>query len=299
MTERNETKGQAPLAPMRHFSVGRLAAAALALVILLAIFSVVVVESGQVGVVVRTGAESPSRVLTEPGIYGRIPFVERVWVLDTRWQSAEQSTLQSYVTQDQQSLQLAGWVVWRVADPQRFSMGTASGKNGIEERVFGALGKSLSPLISETTAATIAAGLSTSQLSQWLDALNTQLEPLGVEAAHVGIRQVAFPDAFNEAVYQRMAGARQQAEQQLIQGVAADEQQLVALQTQQRDTVLQKAYALAQQQRQAAETRLVNAYAKQYGQAAEFRNRLNGSAPATAAAPSTDSASPQAMTENP
>ncbi len=61
MTERNETKGQAPLAPMRHFSVGRLAAAALALVILLAIFSVVVVESGQVGVVVRTGAESPSR----------------------------------------------------------------------------------------------------------------------------------------------------------------------------------------------------------------------------------------------
>ena len=81
MTERNETKGQAPLAPMRHFSVGRLAAAALALVILLAIFSVVVVESGQVGVVVRTGAESPARVLAEPGVYGRIPFVERVWVL--------------------------------------------------------------------------------------------------------------------------------------------------------------------------------------------------------------------------
>ena len=298
MTERNETKGQAPLAPMRHFSVGRLAAAALALVILLAIFSVVVVESGQVGVVVRTGAESPSRVLTEPGIYGRIPFVERVWLLDTRWQSAEQSTLQSYVTQDQQSLQLAGWVVWRVADPQRFSVATVSGKNGIEERVFGALGKSLSPLISATTAATIAAGLSTAQQSQWLDALNTQLEPLGVEAAHVGIRQVAFPDAFNEAVYQRMAGARQQAEQQLIQGVAADEQQLVALQTQQRDTVLRKAYGQAQQQRQAAEARLVNAYARQYGQATEFRNRLNGSSPA-AVAPSTDPASSPAATANP
>lgn len=299
MTERNETTGQAAaFAPMRHLSVGRLAAAALALVALLAIFSVVVVESGQVGVVVRTGAESPSRLLAEPGIYGRMPFVERVWLLDTRWQSAEQRTVQSYVTQDQQSLQLAGWVVWRVADPQRFSVATVSGKNGIEERVFAALGQSLSPVISATTAATIAAGLSTTQQSQWLDALNTQLEPLGVEAAQVGIHQVVFSDAFNDAVYQRMAGARQQAEQQLIQGVAVDEQQLVALQTQQRNTVLQKAYAQAQQQRQAAEARLVNAYAQQYGQATAFRNRLNGLTPA-AVAPSTDSALPPAVTANP
>jgi cell division septum initiation protein DivIVA len=81
-----------------------------------------------------------------------------------------------------------------------------------------------------------------------------------------------------------MAASRQQAEQRLVQGLSADEQQLVALQTKQRDQVLGDAYKQSQQQRQAAETRLVAAYAKQYGQAAAFQDRLNNPPAAPAAA---------------
>ena len=81
-----------------------------------------------------------------------------------------------------------------------------------------------------------------------------------------------------------MAASRQQAEQRLVQGLSADEQQLVALQSKQRDQVLGDAYKQSQQQRQAAETRLVAAYAKQYGQAGSFQDRLNKPQPAPAAA---------------
>jgi len=90
-------------------------------------------------------------------------------------------------------------------------------------------------------------------------------------------------EAANEAIYNRMAASRQQAEQRLVQGLSADEQQLVALQTKQRDQVLGDAYQQSQRQRQAAESKLVAAYAKQYGQAAAFQAQLKAPVPATAA----------------
>lgn len=269
MTTQNPTPGT------RRLSAGRLGAVALALALLLAIFSVVVVESGQVGVVVRTGVDGPVRVINEPGIYGRLPFLERIWLIDTRWQTAEQGAPQAFVTQDQQTLQLASWVVWRVNDPQRFNVTTASGKNGIEERIFGALKTTLEPILLAQSANHIDGPWPAALQAQWLAALNAQLEPLGVEAAQAGIRQMGFSDTFNDAVYQRMSAGRRQSEQQLVNGLAVDEQQLVALQTQQRERVLADAYRQAQQQRQAADTRLVNAYARQYGQPEIFRGLLS------------------------
>lgn len=268
----------------RRLSLGRLGAAALALLLLLAIFSVVVVETGQVGVVIRTGSEAPSRVLMAPGIYVRLPFAERVWLIDTRLQTTEQSTLQSFTTQDNQTLQLAGWAAWHVSDPSLFNTSTASGKNPPNERVITLLTKTLTGIVQNQSAAALQQGLSADDKARWLAALNSELATLGMTAELVGLRQVALADAANEAIYKRMAAARQQAEQRLVQGLSADEQQLVALQTKQRDQVLGDAYKQSQQQRQTAESRLVAAYAKQYGQAAAFQDRLKAPQPAAAAA---------------
>ena len=58
---------------------------------------------------------------------------------------------------------------------------------------------------------------------------------------------------------------------------------MVALQTKQRDQVLGDAYQQSQRQRQAAESKLVAAYAKQYGQVAAFQAQLKVPVPATTA----------------
>jgi membrane protease subunit HflC len=287
MTDQNRMPGA------RRLSAGRLGAVALTLAALMGIFSMVVVESGQVGVVIRAGTDGPVRVISEPGIYARLPFVERVWLVDTRWQTAEQAAPQAYVSQDQQTLQLAGWAVWRVNDPQRFNVATAAGKNGIEERIFSILKSTLEPIVQAQTAGQVDGVWPAALQTQWLAALNAQLEPRGIVAAQVGIRQIGFSDAFNDAVYQRMSAGRRQSEQQVIKGLAADEQQLVALQTQQRERVLTDAYRQAQQQRQSADARLVSAYARQYGQPEIFRALLTDTAvdapapvePAASAAP--------------
>lgn len=112
----------------RRLSLGRLGAVAVVLALLIAIFSLAV-RSGQVGVVIRTGSDATPRVLMEPGIYTRLPFAERVRLVDTRLQTTEQGSPPSYTTLDQQTVQLSGWAVWRVSDAIRFNASTASGKN--------------------------------------------------------------------------------------------------------------------------------------------------------------------------
>ncbi len=267
----------------RRLSLGRLGAVAVVLALLLAIFSLVVVESGQVGVVIRTGSDATPRVLMEPGIYTRLPFAERVWLVDTRLQTTEQGSPLSYTTLDQQTVQLSGWAAWRVSDAIRFNASTASGKNPVDERVLAALGKTLTTIVQMKTVSSLQSSLSNDEQARWLEALNGELALLGITAEQVGIRQVALSEAANEAIYNRMAASRQQAEQRLVQGLSADEQQVVALQTKQRDQVLGDAYQQSQRQRQAAESKLVAAYAKQYGQVAAFQSQLK--APVSSAAP--------------
>lgn len=267
----------------RRLSLGRLGAVAVVLALLLAIFSLVVVESGQVGVVIRTGSDATPRLLMEPGIYTRLPFAERVWLVDTRLQTTEQGSPLSYTTLDQQTVQLSGWAAWRVSDAIRFNASTASGKNPVDERVLAALGKTLTTIVQAKTVSSLQSSLSNDEQARWLEALNGELAVLGITAEQVGIRQVALSEAANEAIYNRMAASRQQAEQRLVQGLSADEQQVVALQTKQRDQVLGDAYQQSQRQRQAAESKLVAAYAKQYGKVAAFQAQLK--APVSSAAP--------------
>ena len=139
----------------RRLSLGRLGAVAVVLALLLAIFSLVVVESGQVGVVIRTRSDATPRLLMEPGIYTRLPFAERVWLVDTRLQTTEQGSPLSYTTLDQQTVQLSGWAAWRVSDAIRFNASTASGKNPVDERVLAALGKTLTSIVQAKTVSSL------------------------------------------------------------------------------------------------------------------------------------------------
>jgi len=252
----------------------RLGLIALVLGLLLGVFSVVIVESGQVGLVVRAGSDAPSRVIAAPGIYLRLPFVDRVWLLDTRWQTSEQTALQPYTTSDQLPLEISAWAVWRVNDPLRFNAIADAEKNRVADHLDGALNKSLAPIVAGLPASQLFRGLPEPEHRRWLADFNALLHPMGMEVAQVGVRQIGFPETLTKKVFQNMVLDSQQGSQSLIQGLTSDEQQLAVLQSRQRDAVLEKAYRQTQQVRQAAENRLVEAYAAQFGQQATFRSLL-------------------------
>ena len=257
----------------RRFTLGRVGGAFALLLILLAVFSLTVIETGQVGVVIRSGSDQ-ARVIATPGVYGRLPFVERVWLIDTRLQVSEQTTPQSYTSADRQALQLAGWVAWRVTDPIRFNTATSAGKNPVNERVIKALVDALTAWASTQQSAVLRTGSNDVTAPPWLASLNERLVELGLQAERAGLRQLGLSEAANDAIYARMSAAKTRNTRQLVDGLTADERQLIALQTSQQGRVLDEAYRRAQQIRLDAESQLLAAYARQYGSSREFAETL-------------------------
>lgn len=262
---------------MPRLTVGRLASAVTLLLVMIAVFSVTIVETGQVGVVTRSGSDQV-RILAEPGIYPRLPFVERVWLVDTRIQIKEQGTPQAYLTADNQTLQLSGWVAWRVSDPQRFGVSMSSGKNPADDQLLKAISDVLADWASSRPAAALLQG---QDEAAWVVALNARLSQFGLQVVGAGLRQAALSATASEAVYERMSAARTQSSRQLIAGLMRDQRQWADLQTRQQTQVLNDAYRAAQQTRQAAENELLAAYARQYGAATDFANALRNPAVAS------------------
>ena len=183
----NDPVMQTPSSPPRfswRFSPGRLGAALALLLILLAIFSVTVVESGQSTVMIRAGSDQ-SRVISTPGLYLRIPLIDRVWLIDTRLQTTEQIESQAVTTSDQQSLRLGGWMAWRVTDPVRFQTVTAADKGALDDKLRKTLGEALtvwakaqpaSGLLKSSSGEISKAGLA--DLNQRLSARGIEVTPL-------------------------------------------------------------------------------------------------------------------------
>ncbi len=249
----------------RPLMLGRLGAVLSLILILLTVFSVTIIESGQSAVLIRPGADQP-RVISSPGMYLRIPFVERVWLIDTRLQTTEQIEPQSCITADQQTLRLSAWMAWRVTDPVRFQAMSVTDKSVLDERLRKTLGEAFAAWAATQPATTLLKGQADVISMSGLADLNQRLSTLGVAAVQAGLRQVGLPDAGEETIYARMSASKNRNSRQLIEGLKADERQLVTLQNRQQTQVLDEAYRTAQQTRQSAEAQLLVAYGRQFGQ---------------------------------
>lgn len=269
----NDSMMQTPDSQGRRLSPGRVGVALALLLIVLGVFSVTIIESGQTAVMIRAGSDQ-SRVITAPGIYLRVPFVERVWLIDTRLKTTEQIEPQSLATADQQTLSVSGWMAWRVTDPARFQAATAAEKSSLDERLRKTLGDAFALWVATQPAAKLLQGQVDAMPQTGLADLNQRLSALGLEATQAGLRQVGLSEAANAAIYARMSAVKNRNTRQLIDGLAADERQLVALQRRQQTQVLDEAYRSAQQNRQGAEQQLLAVYARQYGSTNRFAEIL-------------------------
>lgn len=269
----NDSMMQTPDSQGRRLSPGRVGVALALLLIVLGVFSVTIIESGQTAVMIRAGSDQ-SRVITAPGIYLRVPFVERVWLIDTRLKTTEQIEPQSLATADQQTLSVSGWMAWRVTDPARFQAATAAEKSSLDERLRKTLGDAFALWVATQPAAKLLQGQVDAMPQTGLADLNQRLSALGLEATQAGLRQVGLSEAANAAIYARMSAVKNRNTRQLIDGLAADERQLVALQRRQQTQVLDEAYRSAQQNRQGAEQQLLAVYVRQYGTTNRFAEIL-------------------------
>jgi len=196
-----------------------LAGGAIALVLLIALVlaygTFFTVYQTKQALVVRLG--KPVRVITEPGLNAKIPFIDAVIYIDKRILAIEspaqeviassQDKANAGVAQAGERLVVDAFARYRITDPLKFYQ--TVGPDGASSQLSILLNSALRRVLGAATLADAVRNRREALMLQMRDQLDRDAQPFGIEIVDVRIRRVDLPEQNSQAVYQRMQTERQ------------------------------------------------------------------------------------------
>ena len=165
--------------------------------------------------VVRLG--QPVRVITEPGLNAKIPFIDSVIYIDKRILAIEspaqeviassQDKANAGVAQAGERLVVDAFARYRIIDPLKFYQ--TVGPDGASSQLSILLNSALRRVLGAATLADAVRNRREDLMAQMRDQLDRDAQPFGIEVVDVRIRRVDLPEQNSQAVYQRMQTERQ------------------------------------------------------------------------------------------
>ena len=149
----------------------------------------------------------PKKVLAEPGLKYKIPFIQNVVFLDRRILSLDPAP-EEVIASDQKRLIVDAYARFKIIDPLKFYISVGDERVArsrlatiINSRIRSVLGKqSLATLLSEDR---------TKQMAIIQEGVNAEAEKFGITIIDVRIKRADLPQANSEAIYKRMQTERE------------------------------------------------------------------------------------------
>jgi membrane protease subunit HflC len=174
-----------------------------ALIIVYRAFTVQVDET-ESGVILQFG--QIVKVLDQPGLYFKKPFLQNAVFLDRRLLSTDIKPA-PVITVDKQRLTVDSYTLWRIRDPRRFVETMRGLRSNAEQRLDDIVYSLLRDVLGQKSFADI---LKREFLSDVQKLANKQVTDFGMKIVDVRIKRADLPDTNQQAVYQRMISERQQ-----------------------------------------------------------------------------------------
>ena len=149
----------------------------------------------------------PKRVIVEPGLQVKIPFIQNVVYLDRRILSLDPAP-EEVIASDQKRLIVDAYARFKIVDALKFYISVGDERVArsrlatiINSRIRSVLGKqSLATLLSEDR---------TKQMAIIQEGVNAEAEKFGITIIDVRIKRADLPQANSEAIYKRMQTERE------------------------------------------------------------------------------------------
>jgi membrane protease subunit HflC len=186
--------------------VSGVAALVVLLAVLIAIYSgLFSVRQTEQALVVRLG--DPVRVVTEPGLHMKLPFVDTVISIDKRILDLENPS-QEVIASDQKRLVVDAFARYKIKDALRFyqSIGSIQAAN---IQLTTLLNSSLRRVLGEVTFTHVVRDERAALMIRIRDQLDKEANVYGISVVDVRIRRADLPEQNSQAVYQRMQTERQ------------------------------------------------------------------------------------------
>ena len=200
---------------MRLGLAGGVLAVLLLLVVIVGYSTFFTVNQTKQALVVRLG--EPVRVITEPGLNVKVPFIDNVITIDKRnlnIESAAQEVIAASLdsantTADQagERLVVDAFARYRIIDPLKFYQ--TIGAAGANSQLAILLNSTLRRVLGDTTLADVVRNKREELMAKMRDQLDHDAQPFGIHVVDVRIRRADLPEQNSEAVYHRMQTERQ------------------------------------------------------------------------------------------
>tara|TARA_B100000686_G_scaffold13164_1_gene12677 strand:+ start:251 stop:1120 length:870 start_codon:yes stop_codon:yes gene_type:complete len=167
--------------------------------------SLFVVKEINQAIVLQFG--DPKKVIVEPGLQVKIPFIQNVVFLDRRILNLD-APPEEVIASDQKRLIVDAYARFKIIDPLKFYISVGDERVArsrlstiINSRIRSVLGKqSLATLLSEDR---------TKQMAIIQEGVNTEAKNFGIQIIDVRIKRADLPQANSEAIYKRMQTERE------------------------------------------------------------------------------------------
>jgi modulator of FtsH protease HflC len=175
---------------------------AVALVAYLTLFTV---EQTQQALVLEFG--QPKRVISDPGLHYKIPFIQNVEFLDKRILDIDTAS-QEVIASDQKRLVVDAFARYRITDPLLFFQSVRDERIA-NSRLGAILEASLRRVLGSASFADLVRDKREGLMRTITSQVNQEAAELGVEIVDVRIKRVDLPEANMQAIYRRMQTERQ------------------------------------------------------------------------------------------
>ncbi|MEJ5228551.1 MAG: protease modulator HflC [Pseudothermotoga sp.] len=236
-----------------------------AVAILFVGLSFFIVDQTQYAIVLRFG--EIRKVISEPGLYVKTPFVDNVIRFSKRFYIYD-IPVEKIITLDKKTMLVDSYAIWRISDPKKFieSVRTVSlALSRIDDVVYSGLRNTLAKLDFDD----IVTG-ERQYLSDITEFSKRNLADFGIEIQDVRIKHTDLPAENQQAVFERMKSERQSIAA-LIRAEGQKEAQKIRSEADKKATIL-KAEALSEAERikGTGEASATKIFAQAYGQDQEF-----------------------------
>tara|TARA_B100000686_G_scaffold316290_1_gene363972 strand:+ start:114 stop:986 length:873 start_codon:yes stop_codon:yes gene_type:complete len=167
--------------------------------------SLFVVKEINQAIVLQFG--DPKKVIVQPGLQVKIPFIQNVVFLDRRILNLD-APPEEVIASDQKRLIVDAYARFKIVDPLKFYISVGDERVArsrlstiINSRIRSVLGKqSLATLLSEDR---------TKQMAIIQEGVNAEAQNFGIEIIDVRIKRADLPQANSEAIFKRMQTERE------------------------------------------------------------------------------------------
>ncbi|MEM7071233.1 MAG: protease modulator HflC [Pseudomonadota bacterium] len=148
------------------------------------------------------------KVVSEPGLHFKIPFVQTSNYLDKRILDYD-ARAQEVPTKDQKQLIVDAFARYRIVDPLVFFQ-TVQSEIGMQTRLDSLINAALRAVLGEVTLATVLTPERSQLMALFTKQVSQESSEFGIEVIDVRIKRIDLPKENSEAIFRRMSTQREQ-----------------------------------------------------------------------------------------